>query len=129
MEYPENLLYTRRHLWCRQEENGHVTLGVTGHFAEQLEGLIAVTLPDAGDDILNDVSFGEFETTQGIRHAYAPVDGKAVTRNDTVMYDPEIVIAHPYGEGWLIVLEPMEQLPEGVLLTAGEYQLHLQLTA
>ena len=127
MDHPENLKYSRRHLWCREESDGTLTLGVTAFFLERIDGLVAITLADPGDDILSDVPLGEFEANAGIHPVHSPVDGEAVKRNDRVTVNPDLVVESPYDKGWLVRMRPTETLPEGILLTAEEYSYHLRL--
>jgi glycine cleavage system H protein len=49
-ELPGDLLYTNDHEWLRREDDGSVTIGITGHAATALGDLVYVELPEVGQD-------------------------------------------------------------------------------
>jgi glycine cleavage system H protein len=55
-----------------------------------------------------------------VSDVYSPVSGKVLEKNPAVEANPELVNADPYGDGWLVVIEPSGEA--GGLLSASEYR-------
>ena len=53
---------------------------------------------------------------------FAPIDGTVVEINEDLANDPEIINADPYGDGWIVKLQPNDDLDEDALLTPEAYQ-------
>jgi glycine cleavage system H protein len=51
---------------------------------------------------------------------YAPIGGTVVAVNDALSDDPEAINNDPYGDGWIVRLEPAGD--EGELLSPDAYQ-------
>lgn len=117
--YPEDVRYTKEHEWAR-EESGAYRVGITSYAQDALGDVVYVDLPPVGSTVTAGKPFGEVESTKSVSDLYAPVSGTIRDRNGALDDAPELVNADPYGEGWLVVIEPAGE-PEG-LLTAAEYQ-------
>jgi len=50
--------------------------------------------------------FGSVESVKAVSELYMPVAGKIVGVNRALDGSPELVNKDPYGEGWMIVIEP-----------------------
>jgi glycine cleavage system H protein len=105
VEYPQDVRYTRQHEWARVED-GRVRIGITDYAQDALGDVVYVDLPEPGTALTADQSFGEVESTKSVSDVYAPVAGTVVERNALLDERPELVNEHPYGEGWLILVEP-----------------------
>jgi len=53
-------------------------------------------------------SFGTVESVKAVEEMYAPVSGVVTARNEVVIERPELLQQDPYGEGWLLELEPTD---------------------
>jgi glycine cleavage system H protein len=105
-ELPGDLLYTDEHEWLRREEDGSVTIGITDHAQTALGDLVYVELPEVGQEL--DVG-GEMAVVESVKAAsdvYAPVAGSVVAVNEELADDPEKINADPYGDGWIVRLQP-----------------------
>jgi glycine cleavage system H protein len=125
MEYPQDVRYTRQHEWARTEE-GRVRIGITDYAQDALGDVVYVELPEVGGEITADQPFAEVESTKSVSDVYAPVSGTVVERNASVDEHPELVNEQPYGDGWLILIDPADvSMLEG-LMDAAAYQAFLQ---
>ncbi len=121
MEYPEDLRYTKDHEWARLE-GGRIRIGITDFAQDALGDVVYVDVPDEGTAVVADAPFGELESTKSVSDVYSPVSGNIVERNPAVADRPELVNEQPYGEGWLVVIEPSDPTAFDRLMTAAEYQ-------
>jgi len=62
------------------------------------------------------------ESTKSVSDVYCPVAGTVVERNAAIEDRPELVNEQPYGDGWLVVIEPSDVSAIGDLLDAAAYR-------
>lgn len=105
-ELPGDLLYTNEHEWLRQEEDGSVTIGITDHAQTALGDLVYVELPEVGQDLEVGGEMAVVESVKAASDVYAPVAGSVLAVNDELSDDPEKINADPYGDGWIVRLQP-----------------------
>ena len=79
-------------------------------------------LPEVGDTLGGQDTFGEVESTKSVSDLFAPVPGAVVEVNTELDDRPELVNADPYGEGWIIVVEPSDPAAVDALLDAAGYR-------
>jgi glycine cleavage system H protein len=104
MNVPAELKYSEEHEWARIE-GGRVTIGITDFAQGELGDIVFVELPEAGDVVKFGDPFGSVESVKTVSELYAPVSGKVVEVNSTLVDAPEKVNESPYGDGWMIVVE------------------------
>jgi glycine cleavage system H protein len=120
---PEDLRYTTKHEWVASREGAStVRVGITDYAQDALGDVVYVQLPEVGAEVTAGEPLGEIESTKSANEIYAPVSGTVVARNDELDAKPELVNSDPYGEGWLVEIEP--SAGEGVdgLLDAEAYR-------
>ena len=114
------LKFTEDHLWLRVE-GSRAHLGISEHAQAELGEIIAVELPDVGDQVEKGQSFGELESVKTVNELITPVSGHVVAINTELDDHPTIVNEDPYHEGWLIELELTDNEELEGLLDADEY--------
>ena len=123
--YPSELNYHKEHVWARLED-GLVVVGIT-HFAQdQLGEVVYVDLPAEGDEVTAEETFGEIESVKSVSELYAPVSGEIVEVNLGLEDSPETVNEDPYGDGWMIKIQPSDPTEMDALMTADEYEAFIQ---
>ncbi|MEP6475826.1 MAG: glycine cleavage system protein GcvH [Actinomycetota bacterium] len=125
MDYPQDVRYTRQHEWARIED-GRVRIGITDYAQDALGDVVYVDLPEAGTTLAADQSFGEVESTKSVSDVYSPVAGTVVEKNLLLDEHPELVNQQPYGDGWLLVLDPADTTDAAALMDAAAYQAFLE---
>jgi glycine cleavage system H protein len=105
-ELPGDLRYTSDHEWLRQEEDGSVTVGITDHAQTALGDLVYVELPEAGQELEAGGEMAVVESVKAASDVYAPVSGSVLDVNADLADDPEKINADPYGDGWIVRLQP-----------------------
>ena len=122
--YPEDLRYTTEHEWVRTDADT-VRIGITDYAQQALGDIVFVTLPEVGAQVTAGQPCGEVESTKSVSEVYAPVTGVVVARNPALDAAPELLNADPYGEGWLVEIEPSDPSPLDDLLDAQAYRAGL----
>lgn len=119
---PEQLRYTPEHEWVDGGTAAPARVGIT-HFAQDALGdIVYVQLPEVGAEVLAGGSLGEVESTKSVSEIYAPIAGTVVRRNDRLADTPELINTDPYGEGWLVEIEPADPQAVAQLLDAAAYR-------
>lgn len=125
MEFPEDLRYSREHEWARSENDGRIRVGITDFAQDALGDVVYVDLPEPGTQVSAGQPFGEVESTKSVSDVYAPVSGTIVERNGALEEKPELVNEQPYGDGWLVAIEPSDPAGLEQLLDRSEYEEHV----
>jgi glycine cleavage system H protein len=125
VEYPDDLRYSKEHEWARTEDDGRVRVGITDFAQDALGDVVYVDLPEPGTQVTTGQPLGEVESTKSVSDVYAPVTGTVVERNGALEDAPELVNQQPYGDGWLVAIEPSDAADLGRLLDAGAYREHV----
>ena len=124
-ELPGDLLYTDEHEWLRQEEDGSVTIGITDHAQAALGDLVYVELPDVGEEVDGGGGMAVVESVKAASDVYAPIAGEILEVNEDLADDPETINSDPYGDGWIVRMQPSDDLDEDALMTPDAYQQFL----
>ena len=118
--YPRELRYSKEHEWAKVE-GSRVRVGITQFAAERLSDVVYVELPKVGSEVAFMQPFGVVESVKAVSDLYAPVSGKVVEINEALAQKPEVINTDPYGEAWMIVVEPRDLAELAGLLDAQAY--------
>ena len=118
--FPEDLLYSREHIWVRVDGD-MATLGITDYAQECLGEILSIEFPEIDTYVERDEAFGSIESTKAVVDLIASVSGTIVSVNEDINDDIGIINSDPHDTGWLVVIEmdDMEQLDD--LLDAAGY--------
>jgi glycine cleavage system H protein len=104
-EVPEGLYYSEDWAWLKVED-GKVRAGITDYAQKQLNEVVFAELPSTGDEAVKGEPYGTVESVKSVSDLVAPVSGKIVEVNEKISDNPATINDDPYGEGWLIIIEP-----------------------
>ncbi len=121
-ELPGDLRYTSEHEWLRPEEDGSVTIGITDHAQSALGDLVYVELQEVGQDLEVGGEMAVVESVKAASDVYAPVSGSVLAVNEELADDPEKINADPYGQGWIIRLQPTNGIDSDETMDPDAYQ-------
>lgn len=121
LDIPDDRRYLESHEWAKPT-NGTVTIGISDFAQDELGDIVFVELPEVGDHITQGDAFGVIESIKAVSDMYAPVAGEVVDRNETLFEQPELVNEDPYGDGWMLEVEPDDADSLESILSAEAYQ-------
>lgn len=121
MTFPDDCRYTKEHEWVRLGDDGIATIGVTDYAQQELGDIVFVELEDGFEGEADEV-FGTIEAVKTVSDLFLPVAGAVVEVNPVLDGAPETVNSDPYGEGWMIKLEPRDAADIDALMDAAAYQ-------
>ncbi len=121
-ELPGDLLYTKEHEWLRREDDGSVTVGISDHAQAALGDLVYVELPEVGQELVAEGEMAVVESVKAASDVYAPVGGRVVAINEGLSDDPETINTDPYGDGWIVRIQPDGAVDESDLMSPDEYE-------
>ena len=118
---PEELSYTADHEWLRLNDSGNAVFGITDYAQDSLGDIVYVALPAIGSELKAGTSCGEVESTKSVSDLFVPIDGTVMAVNNELEANPELVNSSPYGQGWLVELEPDAPQQIDDLLSSTDY--------
>ena len=121
MDFPDELKYSKEHLWVRVEGQKGV-IGITEYAQEELGIIRSIELPDPGDELEQDDSFGTIEARKTVAELYAPFSGEVLEVNEELHVSPELLNDDPYDSGWIAVVEIADKDELTSLLSADDYR-------
>jgi glycine cleavage system H protein len=110
--------FSTSHEWVRVE-GGVATVGISDHAQSELGDVIFIELPAAGTVLKVGEKFGTIESVKAASDLYSPVGGTVTAVNDQLGDEPERVNADPYGEGWMLRLDNIDDGGAALLDEAG----------
>jgi glycine cleavage system H protein len=125
MATPTDRKYTKEHEWAMLEGD-FVVIGITDHAQDSLGDIVFVQLPDEGTEIAPGDPFGEIESVKAVSDLYAPISGKVAKVHDELLDAPETINNDPYGEGWMLKLEPSDPAELDDLMDADQYDEYVE---
>jgi len=97
--------FTASHEWI----DGGSRVGITDYAQAQLGDVIFLELPEVGRTLSAGERFGVIESVKAASDLYSPVGGRVAEVNEALVDSPEKVNADPYGDGWLMRLEDVDE--------------------
>jgi glycine cleavage system H protein len=125
MDNPDDLYYTREHLWVRiAGDRG--TIGVTDYAQQEMGEILFVDLPEKGATLEQDEVLGTLESAKTVGELYSPLSGEVSSRNEDLEDESSLINDDPYGKGWLIHLVVGEPKELEELMNANDYEEYLE---
>ncbi|MFX0170069.1 MAG: glycine cleavage system protein GcvH [Candidatus Hodarchaeota archaeon] len=121
---PSDLFYTKEHEWVRQEKDA-IRVGITDYAQEELHEIVMVELPSVGTEVKVGSIFGTVDSVKATSELFSPISGKVVEVNDKLEEAPELVNNDPYGDGWMIVIQPTNPDEVKALMNPDDYKKFL----
>jgi glycine cleavage system H protein len=120
MDFPEELKYSKEHIWVRVE-GSKAYIGITDYAQEELGKITSIDLPEVGDELEQEDSFGSIEARKTVADLYAPISGPVLEINGELQDNPAPLNEDPYDSGWIAVLSIEDPEELNLLLSADEY--------
>ncbi len=122
--YPTDLRYTDKHQWVRARDK-LVTTGITAFAADGLGAIGFVELPYPGELFKTGAVFGRVSGETSSAPMYMPFTGQINSVNQALSELPGVINSDPYGEGWIVRIEPADPAAVEGLMDAADYEASL----
>ena len=119
-DFKPDRFYNSNHLWSKQDDAGIVTVGMDELGLDSLGELAYLTLPSEGTPVEMGKAMGSMEAAKMTGELVAPVSGIVIEQNDKVLQNPLLVNEEPYGNGWLVKIEPTNWEEESKTMVSGD---------
>jgi glycine cleavage system H protein len=123
---PANLKYSATHEWVELLDDGTVKVGITDHAQELLGDMVFVELPEEGQVLEAKDECAVVESVKAASDVYAPVSGEVVEINAALTDAPELVNKDPYGDGWIMRIQPADTDQVNALMDSEAYNTHAE---
>ena len=132
-EFPDELLFDEDGLvWCRPEEGGDLTAGVSAIYTGLTGRLASVRPKEIGKTYDRGRTVALLESPRHFGPLRTPVSAVLVAFNESAGSNPRLVTDSPYDKGWLLRLRPIDWATDRRTLrtaTAGKARLAAQISA
>jgi glycine cleavage system H lipoate-binding protein len=98
--------YHHGHAWARVEYGGRVRIGIDDFALRLLGPQDKIEIPGLGTNVGQNRPSAVLERNGQEAPTLSPVDGKVVAVNHKVLNKTVMANKDPYGEGWLMVVQP-----------------------
>ncbi|MCI1946183.1 glycine cleavage system protein GcvH [Clostridium luticellarii] len=123
MNFPKELYYSKEHTWAKVEGDTAL-IGVSDFAQEQLGEILFVEMPEVGDEVSKDASFGVVESSKKASDTISPLSGEVIEINEKLDDEPEYVNEAPY-DAWIIKIKIKDADEVKSLLSSSEYEAEL----
>ncbi|ELZ67203.1 glycine cleavage system protein H [Haloferax sp. Atlit-10N] len=120
-EIPDDRKYLESHEWTTTEGDA-VKIGISDFAQDELGDVVFVELPAEGDELAAGEEFGVVESIKAVSDLYAPISGTVTAVNEELFDAPELLNDDPYGDGWMLEVEPADTSEFDDLLSPEEYR-------
>ncbi len=103
----KHLRFTATHEWLNIEED-MMSVGITKHAQSLLGDMVYIELPTIGTEVHAGDEIGVLESVKAASEIYAPISGVITAINHKATEEPALLNKDPYGEGWLVKIQPHE---------------------
>ena len=116
----EGLLYSESHEFVKVEGNT-AYIGITDFAQSQLGNVVYVELPEEGDEVEAEETFGAVESVKAASDLIAPVSGTVLEVNEALNDEPELVNKDAF-EDWIMKVELSDTEQLKGLMSAADYE-------
>ncbi len=122
--FAQDRKYAKDHEWLMTA--APFRIGVSDFAQDQLGDLTYVEFPETGRELKAGEEFGSLESIKSVSAVFLPVAGKIIAVNEALRDDPGLVNRDPFGEGWLVEIDPSDMTQADALMDAEAYKKLLQ---
>ncbi len=119
---PDDLVYSRNHVWLRLADEFTGTCGITDHAQEFLRDIVFAELIDEGIEFQRDEKILYLESITDIFDILSPLSGTVVRINRALGSMPGTINDDPYGEGWIFEIDIRSKIELEDLLDHEAYR-------
>lgn len=120
MSIKSDLYYSEDHQWVKVMED-FLEIGITDFAQSELGDIVFVELPKVGLNFEKNQIFANLESIKVVSDLLMPVGGRTTEVNSDLIDQPNLINEDPYGAGWIIKVDPIDDLELDQLLDLEEY--------
>ncbi len=117
-------LYSKHHLWVQAQNDGTMIAGISDHAQNMLGDIVFVEAPAIGSQITSELACGIVESVKTASDLHAPMNGKVVAVNESLLSHPEQLNDAPE-KTWIFRFLPDTPITNEGLMNAESYQAFL----
>ena len=120
MSNASNLLFTKEHVWIKENEKNKFYLGISNFAQETLGDIVFVDVKN-GIKACKNNALGVIESVKTASDIVCPQDGVIVSINDNLINKPELINEKPH-ETWICEIEFSEEVVPKNYLNLEDYE-------
>jgi glycine cleavage system H protein len=125
MKIPNQLHYTKEHLWTCPSTDGTWLAGITDYAQDMLGDIVFIEPPKLGDKLISMQTCGIVESVKTGSDLHAPMNGIVTEINTALLNAPEEINDKPYS-AWIFKFKPEDSADNKHFLTAEAYKALIQ---
>jgi len=120
LRLPDGVDLAVNHTWLRAEPKGVATIGLDQFLGHMVGAVERIILPEVGAALTP--ASARIVLCDGAKYLKlaAPVKGKVVAVNSSILKNPALARKDPYGAGWLLKIQPANGRSGSTLLSGGK---------
>ncbi|PSR35134.1 MAG: glycine cleavage system protein H [Sulfobacillus thermosulfidooxidans] len=116
-EFPDVYWFdVERDVWVMPQPSGQLRMGMTDP-AQTRAGKVLHVRAKTGKTVVEGQNLATIESAKWVGPFPAPCEGLVVAVNPIVMTDPNEINRDPYGQGWIVELQPSSDVWSSTLMT------------
>jgi glycine cleavage system H protein len=120
-EFPEHLLYdVANQIWYAPLPDGTLRTGFTTWAASLMGEILVFTPKRLGHSFEKERWFAMVEGGKWVGAARAAFDGTVIAQNEGLIVKPELLMADPFGAGWMLIVRPTQDDWRAGLITGPD---------
>ena len=122
---PDGLLYSKEDEWVKVDGD-QGTIGITDYAQDALSDIVYVELPDVGEAVAAEETFGVVDSVKAASDMYSPITGEITAVNEEILDVPETLNSDPYGDGWMVKIKLSDLTELEGLMDAAAYTAYCE---
>ena len=124
---PEDLSYSRDHIWIRLKDEFTGICGITDYKQEILDTIVFVESIEEDIEVNIDEKILTIESALDYFNIISPLSGKIIEVNNTLEMNPDLINSDPYGEGWIFEIYIKNTFEYEDLMDADKYVDYIEM--
>lgn len=122
---PENLRFTKDHIWIRVEKD-IATIGISDFEQRRLGEVLELELPKVGEQLNAGEGLAIVDAGNNVFEVMSPISGVVTEVNSPLADDPTDINADPYDKGWFVRMRTQDDKTLKRLMSLTEYDHYIR---
>jgi len=112
LRIPQGLFFSKNHTWTHMDRSGSAKVGLDDLLLHITGEVKFKNLKSPGETIKKGELLTEIDQNGKILQVLSPISGKILSTNENLNENPDMLIADPYGLGWVYKIKPTNWIAE-----------------